>query len=103
MLVLILIFFLCRAFYRLAVAHNRIGWRCATSGFVAFYVWNFLTFVIFFLILEVWQPGSMTQIPEGFTSFLCLLGGAMMSWIYYDNLKASFQKANKSRKYWLMW
>lgn len=89
---LILLFLICRAFYRMAKGHGKTAWRYAVSGYIAFYVWTFLSYMLFVSFIQLWQPEAMGLIPPAVIHLISGLVGLMMCGFYYSNLKMVFQK-----------
>jgi len=95
MLALLLIYFVGRAFYRLAETHNRSKWLFAILGVVMYYVAQLVFAGILLVIIYANDSYVTTQVE-----LLATLGGigigALSVWLFYYLLKKAWEKNPKS-------
>jgi hypothetical protein len=95
MLALILIFYIGRAFYRLAKQHDRSKWLFAILGVVMYYVAQLVFAAILLVIIYANDSYVTTQIE-----LIATLGGigigALSVWLFYYLLKKAWEKNPKS-------
>ena len=95
MLGLLLIYFVGRAFYRLAETHKRSKWLFAILGVVMYYVAQVIFAGVLLVIIYANDSYVTTQVE-----LLATLGGigigALSVWLFYYLLKKAWEKNPKS-------
>lgn len=103
MIELIVVFILCRSFYRLAKTyHNTAKWYYVLSALITLKVWAFIGWLVFTSLLRLWQPEAIQKVPASLIYYITSIFGLLMCWIYYSWLQEQFAKQNKftANNYW---
>jgi len=88
----IIVFILgCRAFYRLEHGNAARGCRFVISGIITFYLWDYIVFTLFFNSVELIERNAFYRIPWYISDYIPLLISALITWMYYDQLKLALR------------
>lgn len=94
MLGLLLIYFVGRAFYRLAETHKRSKWLFAILGVLTYYVTQFV-FALAVFSYMVANNGELTSGTELSVTLISILVGAAGVGLFYYLLKRAWEKNPK--------
>lgn len=92
MLGLILIYFLGKGFYDLAVRNEENGWGYAIFGVVTYYAGTFIAGVLIFIFLDMMSQGAINEDNELAVSLFSIPFGLLVAGLLYNYLKKRFRK-----------
>lgn len=92
MLGLILIYLVGKKFYELAFEYNKSRWGYAIAGVVSYYAGYLLSVLIIATIVEINNPGYITDSNELIFSVLGIPFGALICWAFYRMLEKNWSK-----------
>lgn len=91
MLGLLVIYFIGKAFYKLAGQHNRNEWGYAILGVVAYYVSAFIGGIILVIAYELLEMGNIDEVSDQVIGLLALPFGLLGCWGTYKLLENRFE------------
>ena len=92
MLGLLLIYFIGKYFFDLAVKHEKSKWGFAILGVVTYYAGTFVAGVIIAVLMEQNKPGSIDEMNDLVLGIISLPFGVAASSALYFILKKNWQK-----------
>jgi len=92
MIGLLLIYFIGKAFYKLAELHNKSKWGMAILGVLSYYFGTFLGGVILALGYEIYEPNSLDNLNDTLLGLMGLPFGIFACWGFYTILKKQWNK-----------
>lgn len=92
MLGLVLLYFLGKAFYKLAEQHDRHKWGFGILGVVSYYAGTFIAGFIIAILYELQEGSSIDDVSDIQLSFMALPFGLLTCWGLYAFLKKQWNK-----------
>ena len=96
MLGLLLIYWIGRYFYNLAIEHNRNKWFAAIGGVVAYYAGTFIAGIIIALVMQYVLLESFDDLSDIAINFMALPVGLLTCYITYVILKRYWSKKDEN-------
>lgn len=94
MIGIILIYFLGKKFYELAIEYDRAKWLFAILGVVSYYVGSFIGAFVILLIYELNSDQYLDDMTERLLGLLGIPFGLLACWGFYRILKNNWSKPN---------
>lgn len=92
MLGLILIYFVGRAFYRLAETYNKSKWGFAVLGVASYYAGLFLGAMLIGVVMGLIDPYMIDEMPEIAFGLMCIPLGVLACWGTYKLLERTWKQ-----------
>jgi len=92
MLGLLLIYFIGRAFYRLAGKHDKSEWGFALIGVVAYYFGTFVAGILLAIFYEFFATGSIDEMNDLALGLIAMPFGLLACLILYKILEKQWQQ-----------
>jgi hypothetical protein len=92
MIGLLFIYYIGKAFYELAGAHDKNQWGYAVLGVVSYYVGQVIGVVIILAVYALAMSGSLEDMNDLALGLMALPAGALLCWGYYRLLKSKWNR-----------
>ena len=92
MLVLLLLYFIGKAFYKLAEKYGRSKWLFAIIGVASYYAGSFIAGIIIVIAMEQIEPGQTDTMNDYLLSFIALPFSLLACWGLHKVLEKQWQK-----------
>lgn len=89
---LILLYFIGKYFYDLAIKHNKHKWGYAILGIAAYYAGAIVLGAMLFIILELGEWADVDAIDENAAGLIAMPFGLLTCWVLYALLKRNWSK-----------
>ena len=89
---LLLLYFVGRAFFRLAGEYDKTEWGFAILGIISYYAGLFIGGMILGVVIEVFSPGSLDTMSDFVLGLMALPLGVLACWGFYKILENSWSK-----------
>ncbi len=90
MIGIILIYFIGKSFYALAVEHDKNKWLYAILGIVSYYAGTFLGGMIIAIVVELYSPGTIDSMNEMLLGIMALPIGLLICYLFHFILKRNW-------------
>lgn len=95
MLGLLLLYYVGKAFYNLAIANNKNGWLFGILGVVVYYGGIFIGQVLIILVYTLWLKEDVEGLNNMLIALMSIPVGILTCWGFYALLKRSWTKPQR--------
>lgn len=96
MLGLLIIYFLGKRFYDLALNHNKNAWGFAILGVVIYYAASILAGIIIVILYELYGMGAIDDMNDHVLGFIAMPFGVLAWWLVYLYTEKQFKNKQKT-------
>ena len=99
MIGLLLVYFIGKAFYDLALKFNQNKWGFAVLGILSYYLGLLLGGGLIGICMELFSPGSVEEFPDMVLGLMCIPLGALACWGVYKFLERKWSRPAETKSH----